>query len=466
VRSDALAASGEPRFSGRARRRALALALPLALLGALELLLRALDSAGLVPLPRPPTVRDAWAADGWTVDRHLNWRLIPEHVSVRGGAECLTNSRGLREEELPLAKPPGTYRILVLGDSTVLGFGVAVAERFSDRLEALLNQEGRSVRCETINAGVPGYSLYHALVFLQREGLRYAPDLLIVESNFNDRRMVAPEHADSDEAYARFWRRLRAQELLSATFLGRAAHRTLAAAGLVRPGLVDTGDFTPAPIDVAAARARLEPERYRALLDELCTFAAARALPLVLVPLPDRPANVAELHRADALAAAGKGAEALAALEAHEASAALASSPPAELVARAQAALERGQNDDPALRELQRLTELPIYALVVARRSNALAATLGRPTRAQIPNPVDWNSTDGSLLVHLSEPYVALLHEAAARPGVVTVPFDAHAGSRDDLYLDYIHLNAAGHAELAEQLRALLTSSDEIELPR
>jgi lysophospholipase L1-like esterase len=450
----------------RPQKRLLALVLPIAMLLLGELVLRALDALGAFTLPRPATVRDAWATDGWTVDRHLNWRLIQDHVSLRGGAECVTNSRGLREEELPLAKPAGTYRILVLGDSTVLGFGVAVAERFSDRLEALLNADGRPARFETINAGVPGYSLYHALVFLQREGLRYEPDLLVVESNFNDRRMVAPEHADSDEAYARFWRRLRAQELLSATFLGRAARRALAALDLVRPGLVDTGDFTPAPIDVVAARARLEPERYRAILDELCTFAAERSLPIVLVPLPDRPANVAEIHRADALAAAGKDAEALATLEAHEASAALAKAPPAELAARAQAALERGRSDDPALRELQRLTELPIYALVVARRGNALAAALGRPMRAEIQNPVDWNSTDGSLLVHLSEPYVALLHEAAARPGVVTLPFDAHAAFRDDLYLDYIHLNAAGHAELAEELHALVATSEEIELPR
>ncbi|HEX6885714.1 MAG TPA: SGNH/GDSL hydrolase family protein [Planctomycetota bacterium] len=450
----------------RGGRRALALAAPFALLLLAELALRALDSAGLVPLPRPATVRDAWAADGWTVDRHLNWRLIPEHTSVRGGAECVTNSRGLREEELPLAKPPGTYRILVLGDSTVLGFGVPLAARFSDRLEALLNQEGRSLRFETVNAGVPGYSLYNAWVYLQREGLRFEPDLLIVETNFNDRRLVAPEHADSEEAYARFWRRLRAQELLSATYLGRATRRALAGLGLVRPGLVDTGDFEPVPIDVAGARARLEPERYEALLDELLAFAAARGLPVVLVPLPDRPANVAAIHRAGELAAAGRAAEALAALEAHDADARLAQAPPAELVARGQRALEQGRGDDPALRELQRLTELPIYALVVARRLNALAPALGRAPIEHLPNPVDWNSTDGSLLVHLCEPYVARLHGAAARPGVETVAFDTRGEGLDALYLDYIHLNEAGHAELARRLHALVTTSGEIALPR
>src|SRR5262245_14206914 len=155
----------------RARKRGLALALPFALLALAELALRALDATGLVVLPRPTTVRDAWATDGWTVDRYLNWRLIPNHVSLRGGAECVTNSRGLREEELPLAKPPGTCRVLVLGDSTALGFGVPVAARFSDQLELLLNRDHAGTRFEVINAGVPGYSLYNSWIYFQREGV-------------------------------------------------------------------------------------------------------------------------------------------------------------------------------------------------------------------------------------------------------------------------------------------------------
>lgn len=453
--------------SAAARRRALALATPLALLGLAELALRGLDRAGLVPLPRPETVRDAWATDGWTVDRHLNWRLIPNHVSLRGGAQCVTNSRGLREEELPLAKPPGTYRVLVLGDSTALGFGVPVEARFSDRLEALLNRARPSVRFEVINAGVPGYSLYNAWAYFRREGVRFDPDLVIVETNFNDRRLAASGHADADEAYARFYRRLRVQEVLSASFLSRAARRLLASLGLVRPGLVDTGDFEPGAIDVEGARARLEPARYRALLEELLAFASERGIGVVLVPLPDRPSNVADIHRADELAVAGRGAEALGVLEERSAAAARAKSPPAELVARAQSALAAGRSDEAALAELQRLTELPIYELVVARRRNALCTALGRAERLEsLPNPVDWNSTDGSLLVHLCEPYVEILRAAAERPGTVTVPFDTRAEGLDGLYMDYIHLNAEGHRVLAERIHALVTASDEIRLPR
>jgi lysophospholipase L1-like esterase len=453
--------------SRRGRRRVLALALPFVLLGLLELALRALDGLGLVALPRPTTVRDAWAGDGWTVDRYLNWRLIPSHVSMRGGAECVTNSRGLREEELPLEKPAGTYRILALGDSTVLGFGVTVAERFSDRLEVLLNRRGGPVRFEVVNAGVPGYSLYNAWVYLQREGLAFEPDLLVLETNFNDRRLVAPEHADSDAAYARFYRRLRAQELLSVSFVSRALRRTLAGLGLVRPGLVDTGDFDPVPIDVESARARLEPERYRALLDEFLALAAARRIPVVLVPLPDRPGHVVDLYRAEALAAAGRSEEALDVLAAHSAAARLSKAPPPDLVQRGLAARAAGRNQDPALAELQRLTELPIYELIVARSRNAIWRAMGSTERVQsLPNPVDWNSTDGSLLVHLCDPYVAILQAAAERPGVVTLAFDTRGEGLDALYLDYIHLNAAGHAELAERLHALITSSDELALPR
>ena len=52
------------------------------------------------------------------------------------GVWLTTNSRGLRERELPLAKPAGARRVVFLGDSVTFGAGVNDDEPFPRLLEA------------------------------------------------------------------------------------------------------------------------------------------------------------------------------------------------------------------------------------------------------------------------------------------------------------------------------------------
>jgi hypothetical protein len=63
-----------------------------------------------------------------------------------------------------------------------MGWGVGEAETYGRRLEALLNAQatyGR--RYEVINAGVPGWNPENALAYLEAEGLRYQPDLVLFD---------------------------------------------------------------------------------------------------------------------------------------------------------------------------------------------------------------------------------------------------------------------------------------------
>ncbi len=81
------------------------------------------------------------------------------------------NRYGMRDNELADPKPPGQKRVLVIGDSSAWGSGCPMAERFSSRLEVDLNPpdggtpETRGV--EVMNAAVPGYSSYQALLSLE-----------------------------------------------------------------------------------------------------------------------------------------------------------------------------------------------------------------------------------------------------------------------------------------------------------
>lgn len=115
-------------------------------------------------------------------DEVLGWRFRPGAVEIMSGftfrAEYRINSKGLRDAEYDYPKPPETSRILVLGDSFAEGYRIAAEESFGERLESALNGQGR--RTEVINAGVRGLSTDQEYLFLKDEGLKYAPDLVLI----------------------------------------------------------------------------------------------------------------------------------------------------------------------------------------------------------------------------------------------------------------------------------------------
>jgi lysophospholipase L1-like esterase len=103
---------------------------------------------------------------------HYEWQGIPVDI----------NSHGLRGPETTYEKSPDTFRILNLGDSIVMGWGVRVEDTYGQRLESLLNEESNvNLNFEVINAGVPGWSLDNALAYFQAEGLKYDPDLVMLD---------------------------------------------------------------------------------------------------------------------------------------------------------------------------------------------------------------------------------------------------------------------------------------------
>lgn len=108
--------------------------------------------------------------------------LAPGERYEWGGIELEVNSRGLRSPETDLEKPAGSFRILNLGDSIAMGWGITYEESYGHLLEAVLPpllEPGTEV--EVINAGVPGWNLENELAFLIAEGLKYSPDAVILD---------------------------------------------------------------------------------------------------------------------------------------------------------------------------------------------------------------------------------------------------------------------------------------------
>ena len=95
------------------------------------------------------------------------------------------NAQGMRaDRDFARAKPPGTLRIVSLGDSFTVGYEVDAQDTFSSVLESRLRATGLSV--EVMNAGVSGYSNAEECLYLERELFAYSPDLVLVSFFVND----------------------------------------------------------------------------------------------------------------------------------------------------------------------------------------------------------------------------------------------------------------------------------------
>jgi hypothetical protein len=94
--------------------------------------------------------------------------------------EVSTNSAGFHDVEHRLEKTPTVYRIVVLGDSFIEGLAVPIESGFTQQLESLLQREVRDARIEVINLAVSGVGPAQYLRMLERRGVNYRPDLVLM----------------------------------------------------------------------------------------------------------------------------------------------------------------------------------------------------------------------------------------------------------------------------------------------
>ncbi len=111
----------------------------------------------------------------------LGWWHEPNKTGVFVKIDCRQpvsiNSRGLREREIPYVKPPGVYRVLVLGNSVTVGFEVPAEKVLTRVMEDELTKLGHPA--QVLNGACRGWGSDQSLLFLEEEGLKYHPDLVV-----------------------------------------------------------------------------------------------------------------------------------------------------------------------------------------------------------------------------------------------------------------------------------------------
>ena len=114
----------------------------------------------------------------------LAYELTPGAEGVVWGQRVAINSHGFRDREYALEKPPGVRRVVVIGDSIPFGNRLAVEQTFPELLERMAQRSGR--RVEVLNLGVDGYDTHSEIAFLEKVGLPFRPDWVVVSYSIND----------------------------------------------------------------------------------------------------------------------------------------------------------------------------------------------------------------------------------------------------------------------------------------
>ncbi len=153
----------------------------LSLLLILVLLEVALQIAGFPVLPRYIYV-EYHPERGWQNIPYAEGYAVTSEYTVH----LEYNARGIRGRAVEFHKPPGTYRVLLVGGSFVEGTAVSQEDRVVEILEARLNRAGLYPQVEVIGFGTRGYATDQELLWLKSAGLAYEPDLVVLMFFYDD----------------------------------------------------------------------------------------------------------------------------------------------------------------------------------------------------------------------------------------------------------------------------------------
>lgn len=138
-------------------------------------------------------------------DKGSQFRLTPNFSGVQTYEEYIVNikinSLGFRNREIDVKKPEDVYRIVCLGDSFTMGYGVEAENTWCSKLEKLLNKYPPPIkstikRIEVINCGVGGYGTRQEIAFYRNYCRKLSPDLIVLGffmgNDFFDNAQVEP----------------------------------------------------------------------------------------------------------------------------------------------------------------------------------------------------------------------------------------------------------------------------------
>jgi lysophospholipase L1-like esterase len=182
----------ESRLSLRTRRRLLALMVivpSLLMILGVEIYVRATTKYVDLWALTGRSVAKRPLADWAFLDAFSAWRGRPGVYPYAGGQKTVSSDGFISTPELSHAKPAGTIRIVVLGESSTAGTSTLSADSITwpwRLAETLRRRPGRTMRIEFINAALAGYSSFESMGRLWSRLRFYSPDIVVMYHGWNE----------------------------------------------------------------------------------------------------------------------------------------------------------------------------------------------------------------------------------------------------------------------------------------
>src|SRR5262245_11696253 len=200
--------------------------------------------------------------------------LVPNYDAITYGDRIRINALGLRGGDVSPTKRPGTYRIIMIGDSSTFG-GSGDECHYPRQLQRLLDARAPQ-RYEVINAGVEGYDSDNAVQLLERKLLNLQPDLLTVYIGWND--LIKRDPMRADPSAASRWLAFRLYDVYLIKLWRKLIYAEL------RPMLLSVG-YEISPDEVSAYQ-RYVPSGFEHNLVRMAQLAHDKGVRIVFFTLP------------------------------------------------------------------------------------------------------------------------------------------------------------------------------------
>jgi lysophospholipase L1-like esterase len=119
-------------------------------------------------------------------DPDLQYELVPNSRDATRKNPIGINELGFRGRTVPTAKPQGTWRLAVLGDSISFAGPLEESERFSELTEGRLRKKRPGSKIDVLNFGTGGYDVLNEVARYESLAKRFEPDIVAVAFCVND----------------------------------------------------------------------------------------------------------------------------------------------------------------------------------------------------------------------------------------------------------------------------------------
>ena len=151
----------------------------------------------------PAPARFIYPQERYEFDQEMGFVLRPSQVAYTHDRPVSINTLGLRDGEISAEIPPGTVRVIALGDSQTFGNGLDLSDTWPKQLEHMLHGRGR-YRWEVVNAGLPGTDTWQHEILLRRLLDVIHPHVVVLALYVNDV-ATRPDHPLDNSSATNTW---------------------------------------------------------------------------------------------------------------------------------------------------------------------------------------------------------------------------------------------------------------------